>query len=78
MCSIPFNDKPYQEINFKCHLSSDYLLDKKNIVRFAHLLCDFTYLTSLSLYCTLLDFAHFCNEFTVWVHIIHKTEKLRL
>ena len=43
MCSISFNDKPYQEINFKSHLSSVLLVNKKNTVRFTRdsCSCDF-------------------------------------
>ena len=53
MCSISFNDKPYQEINFKSHLSRVLLCKiKKNTVRFAHVSCDF-----ISLYLIVLTFA---------------------
>ena len=41
MCSISFNDKPYQEINFKSHLSSVLLVNNKNTVRFTRDSCDF-------------------------------------
>ena len=52
MCSISFNDKPYQEINFKSHLSSVLLCKYKSNVRFAHVPCDF-----ISLYLIVLTFA---------------------
>ena len=41
MYSISFNDKPYQEINFKSHLSSVLLCKQKNTIRFVHVRCDF-------------------------------------
>ena len=48
-----FLDKRYQEINFKSHLDSVLLCKQgKNIVRFAHVPCDF-----ISLYLFVLTFA---------------------
>ena len=48
-----FLDKRYQETNFKSHLDSVLLCKQgKNIVRFAHVPCDF-----ISLYLFVLTFA---------------------
>ena len=52
MRSISFNNKPYQETNFKCHLTSVLLCKKKDNVRFALVQCNF-----ISLYLVMLTFA---------------------
>ena len=53
MCSISLDYKPYQEINFKSHLSSVLLNffcnNKKDTVRFAHVPCDFMLLYLIAL-----------------------------
>ena len=52
MCLISFNVTPYQEINFKSHLSSVLLCKYKSNVRFAYVPCDF-----ISLYLIVFTFA---------------------
>ena len=55
MCSVSFNDKPYQEINFESHLSSVLLCKQKKILSDLHMsraiLFHFTW-----------SYSHFCNE----------------